>query len=109
MDEQTEKLLRATLDYAEPRRGRFDDPALRNRRIVALAMLGEQEKALAEWQAYYDAGFGVLSGLIYADDPRFASIVDHPEFQRILEAIRARNTRRMERLMANDFSVDTPL
>ena len=88
---------------------RFDDPVLRSRRINALAMLGERERALEEWQAYYDAGFGALSFVPYDANPGFALIAEDPEFQRVLAAIKARNSRRLERMIANDWSVDTPL
>ena len=108
-DEQARKLLRATLEYARPRPGRFDDPILRNRRITALAMLGDRKRSIEEWQAYYDAGFGTLSIVPYEDHPGFDLIVEDPEFQRILSDIEARNSRRLERMIANDWSVDTPL
>jgi TolB-like protein len=108
-EDQAEKLLRAALDYAQPRPGRFDDPILRARRITALAMLGDRKRSIEEWQAYYDAGFGTLSIVPYEDHPGFDLIVEDPEFQRILSDIEARNSRRLERMIANDWSVDTPL
>jgi tetratricopeptide (TPR) repeat protein len=107
--EQAEKLLRAALAYAQPRPDRFDEPGFRNQRISALAMLGERERALEEWQAYYDAGFGSVMLMPYEDNPRFKDIADDPEFQRILAAIQARNERRLERMIDNDWSLDTPL
>jgi TolB-like protein len=106
-DEQADKLLRATLAYAEPRDGRFDGAILRHRRIAALAMLGRRERALAEFQAYYDAGFGSLPAIPYEHDPRFADIVGDPRFREILNAIKTRNARRLEQMIATDFAIET--
>jgi TolB-like protein/Tfp pilus assembly protein PilF len=105
--QQADKLLRATLAYAEPREGRFDGAILRHRRIAALAMLGERERAIEEFQAYYDAGFGSLPFIPYDHDPRYADVVDDPRFREILDAIESRNARRLERMIATDFAVDT--
>lgn len=108
-DELADALLRATLDYAAPRPGRFDDPGLRRGRIAAYAMLGEKEQSIAEFQAYYDAGFGALPLIPYEADPRYVTVAGEPEFQRIVEAVKARNLRRLERMIDSDFSLDTPL
>ena len=108
-DKLADALLRATLDYAAPRPGRFDDPGLRSRRMAAYAMLGEKEQSIAEFQAYYDAGFGALPSLPFDADPRYVSVAGEAEFQRIVQAIKARNLRRLERMIDSDFSLDTPL
>jgi TolB-like protein len=113
-DSQTaERLLRSALAYYQPKHGRFDSSELRLRRIATLALLGEREQAISEFQDYHDAGFGHVmesSTLIPFDrDPRFASLHDNPEFQRILAAIRTRNSERIEALESGKLTVDSPL
>jgi TolB-like protein len=108
-----ERVLRSALAYYEPRQGRFDTSSLRRNRIATLALLGERDRAILEFQEYHDAGFGhvaeIFTFLPLDRDIRFASLHDDAEFQRILAAIRTRNLARIEALESGELTVDSPL
>ena len=106
-------LLRAALDYYQPRPGRFDRSDMRLHRVAALALLGESQEALGELADYHEKGFGVpgAAGVSWPidRDVRFASLHDDPEFERIMSAIRARNAERLAALESGELTLESPL
>jgi hypothetical protein len=113
-EERAERLLDATLEYLQPREGRFDQASFRLGRVSALALKNEPNLAIAELSAYYEAGFGgvartVSLGWPIEDDVVFGELRDEPEFQRIMAAIRARNAERLAALGSGELTLESPL
>ena len=105
---QAEKLLRMVLPFYEPDPGEREIAVFHMARTSVYAMLGEEEKALAEFQAAYDKG---QRSLLRADvssyrlfpfdqDPYLGDFVNHPEFKSIVAQIKADNAETLKRYRA---------
>ena len=105
---QAENLLRMVLPFYEPDPGERETAGFHMARTSVYAMLGEEEKALAEFRTAYDKGqrsllrAGVSSYRLFPfdQDPYLGDFVNHPGFKEIVAEIKADNAEAFKRYRA---------
>lgn len=105
---QAEKLLRMVLPFYEPDPGEREVAGFNLARMSVYAMLGEEENALAEFQAAYDKGqrsllrtdVGSFRLFPLDQEPFLGDFVNHPGFKAIVARMKADNALALHRYRA---------
>ncbi|MFC3079543.1 tetratricopeptide repeat protein [Phenylobacterium terrae] len=101
---QSRRILEEVLRVTEPSPGRWQAHARRIARMKAFAMLGDNERALAELRAAIDAGYRTLYDMdifLRLDAyPMLAPLRSDPRFQAMIREIEADVAKKREALLA---------
>ncbi|HEY9235712.1 MAG TPA: tetratricopeptide repeat protein, partial [Phenylobacterium sp.] len=100
---QAQRILQATLEATAPKPGLRQPTARRIARVKAYAMLGDNERAIAELRAAVDAGYRQLvdiDGFMRLDAyPMVAPLRADPRFKAQIARIEADNARMRQKLL----------
>ncbi|HEX2561485.1 tetratricopeptide repeat protein [Phenylobacterium sp.] len=101
---QSRRILDETLRVTEPTPGRWQSHARRIARMKAFAMMGDNERALAELRAAIDAGYRTLYDMdvfLRLDTyPMLAPLRGDPRFQAMIREIEADVAKKREAVLA---------